>query len=232
MPLPRIAARELFRGGHTRGVLFDMDGVLADTEAFHLEAWQRLASEHDLRAVDGTDLNAVARRTFGQTNDVILPLLWKAAGRPAPEDLGGLSYEKESYYRDAARGRVRPLAGLERFLRWLSEHHLPLAIGTSGPIENVRFLLDEFGWDGVFDSLVHRARFARGKPAPDCFLRAAEDLEQRPRRLLVFEDSVHGLGAARRGAFQAAAIATTHREAELRPLARWVLRDFRDIYCD
>jgi len=214
---------------HIDAVIFDMDGVLADTEGFHIEGWIGLAEAHGLATDDS--LLALARETFGQTNDTIIPLLWKHAGRELLGGVESLSREKEAYYRKAARGRVVPMPGVDRFLRWLDAQGIPTAIGTSGPVENVRFIVREFGWDGLFTELVDRSRFAGGKPAPDCFLAASRLIGIRPRHGIVFEDSVHGLNGARQGGFHAAAIASTHEPDELWSLARWVFRDFREIFC-
>ena len=106
-----------------------------------------------------------------------------------------------------------------------------MAIGTSGPKENVSFLLEEFSWAGLFSSLVHRERFDAGKPSPDCFLKAAEDLGSDPGKTIVFEDSLHGLEGACRGGFMPAAIASTHQPEELTSIAKWVFRDFLDLSC-
>jgi beta-phosphoglucomutase len=221
----RISARELVRSSGIEGVIFDMDGVLADTEEFHLLSWQGLLAERfGLEAPPG-----LIRSTFGQSNERILPLLVPAGRAPAGLEVERLSDEKEARYREAARGRVRPLPGVEDLLAWLSREGIPAAIGTSGPPENIRFLLEEFGWRRLFRALIDRSRFARSKPAPDCFLLAAERLGVAPRRSLVFEDSLHGLAAARRAGMAAAGIATTYPEEAIRLLSRWTFRDFTEI---
>ena len=234
-----IPARDFLRLADCQAVIFDMDGVLADTEEFHLEAWIELVRSHSLEASgpetkeegvsDG--MLELIRNTFGQSNDTIIPLLWKKAERSIGDDLADLSHQKEASYRGCARSRVQPMPGIENFLRLLAEERIPAAIGTSGPKENVSFLLEEFSWAGLFSSLVHRERFDAGKPAPDCFLKAAEDLGSDPGTTIVFEDSLHGLEGACRGGFMPAAIASTHRPEELTGIARWVFRDFLDLSC-
>ena len=230
----QIQALDFLRNTDCRAVVFDMDGVLADTEEFHLEAWGRLVEAHGLE--DGEqrlseEMLELIRSTFGQANDTIIPLLWEKAGRSPGDALAALSLEKEQCYRSCARGRVRPMPGIEDFLGFLKKENIPAAIGTSGPEENVSFILDEFNWRNVFHSLVHRSRFKKGKPAPDCFLVAAEELGQPPDKTIVFEDSVHGLMAANSGGFTAAAIAGTHEPAELTQYTSWVFRDFRSLSC-
>jgi beta-phosphoglucomutase len=222
-----ISAGELLRLSRSRAVIFDMDGVLADTEKFHVEAWIRLVEGQTGKS----PATAVVRSTFGMTNDLILPVLWRHVGATldrGAEEMGAL---KERLYREAAAGRVQPLPGVERFIEWLKGQGVPTAIGTSGPRENIEFLVHEFGWTGCFDVLVDRRRFAAGKPAADCFLCAARELSIAPAEALVFEDSFHGLIAARRGGFSLAAIASTHPPSALRPQARWVFRDFLDVAC-
>tara|TARA_B100001167_G_scaffold17835_1_gene9461 strand:- start:1362 stop:2087 length:726 start_codon:yes stop_codon:yes gene_type:complete len=234
-----IPAREFLRLADCQAVIFDMDGVLADTEEFHLSAWIELVKTHSLetscpevkRGGVSDEMLRLIRSTFGQSNDTIIPLLWKKAGRSIGDELANLSHEKEAAYRSCARGKVQPMPGIEDFLRLLAEERIPAAIGTSGPKENVSFLLEEFSWAGLFNSLVHRERFDAGKPAPDCFLKAAEDLGSDPGRTIVFEDSLHGLEGACRGGFMPAAIASTHQPGELTSIARWVFRDFLDLSC-
>ena len=230
----RMQALDFLRSIDCRAVVFDMDGVLADTEEFHLEAWIQLVEAHRLETgkeeLSEGMLNLV-RDTFGQANDTIIPMLWEKAGRSPGAELAALSLEKERCYRDCAGGRVRPMPGIEDFLELLNKENIPAAIGTSGPEENVSFLLEEFSWRNVFHSLVHRSRFKEGKPAPDCFLVAAEELGEAPDKTVVFEDSVHGLMAANSGGFMAAAIASTHEPAELTEYTEWVFRDFRGLSC-
>ena len=230
----RMQALAFLKNTDCRAVVFDMDGVLADTEEFHLEAWIQLVKAHRLETgneeLSEGMLNLI-RDTFGQANDTIIPMLWEKAGRSPGDELAALSLEKEQCYRNCARGQVQPMPGIEDFLELLNKENIPAAIGTSGPEENVSFLLEEFGWRNIFHSLVHRSRFKEGKPAPDCFLVAGEELGQAPDNTVVFEDSVHGLLAARSGGFTAAAIASTHEPAELREYTEWVFRDFRSLSC-
>ena len=114
-----LPALEFLRSTDCRAIVFDMDGVLADTEEFHLEAWIRLVANHDLEAggrKPSEGMLELIRETFGQSNDTIIPLLWGKAGRNPGDELEALSHEKESCYRDCARGRVRPMPGIEAFL--------------------------------------------------------------------------------------------------------------------
>ena len=118
---PGLTAREFLREADCEAVIFDMDGVLADTEEFHLEAWIQLVETHSLESPDSGDTHKnvsegmlkLIRETFGQANDAIIPLLWEKAGRSPGAALESLSLEKEECYRNCARDKVRPMPGIE-----------------------------------------------------------------------------------------------------------------------
>ncbi len=223
----RIWCGELIRSAAARAVIFDMDGVLTDTEEFHLESWRLLLERRFGLAVSAE----MIRKTFGQSNETIIPLLVPPEVPLNREMLPQLSDEKEAYYREVARGKVKPMAGAERFLSWLEDNNVPTAIGTSGPPENIQFILSEFDWEGRFAALVDRTKFVASKPSPDCFLEAALRLRVSPSRCIVFEDSLHGILAARRaGAVPAAILTTLPREAFILH-ARWIFQDFLEIAC-
>ena len=220
----RIRAEELIRLSGARGVIFDMDGVLSDTQEFHLESWRLLLE----RRFGFTPPAGLIRTSFGQSNEQIIPQLFPQATF-TPKELADLGEEKEALYREVARTRVRPLAGVEEFLSFLADAGIPAAVGTSGPPENVRLIIEEFRWAGRFQAIVDRDQFPASKPAPDCFLAAAARLGVPATRAVVFEDSFHGLAAARRAGAIPAAIATTFPEVELILRARWAFRDFTEI---
>lgn len=205
-------------------VIFDMDGVLADTRAFHERSWEILHRRHG----DGDPPpREILVRTFGQTNDTIIPLLFGPG-----DDIPRLSEEKESIYREEARGKVRPTPGVEAFIMDLRGRGIRTGIGTSGLPENVSFLLSEFHWEGLFDAVVDRTGFERSKPAPDCFARVAELLAVDPRRCVVFEDSIPGIEAAQAARMAAIGVTGTNDAETLLRWTPYVIDDFRVFMAD
>jgi HAD superfamily hydrolase (TIGR01509 family) len=166
-----------------------MDGVLADTEPLHQEAW-------DL-ALDGVPLAAMAEaraKWVGMASVDIVKELIRVFGLATPAD--ELLARKRAAYRSLIRvpGKLVPFAGVrEELARWKG---FPLALATSGIREEVLLVLEILGLEGVFDPVVTSTDVARAKPAPDCYLRAAELLGVPPGRCAVIEDSHHGIGAA------------------------------------
>ncbi len=187
----------------TRGVIFDLDGVIVDSSMFHFGAWQRWARK--IGIIEEID-EAWFREHHGKRNDAIIT----ATLGPLPEtELEAHAVRKEEYYRKLARGKLEPLPGVAKFVEALRRNEWLLAIGTSTPRENLEMVLAEMPFGGAFAATVCGPEVEHGKPAPDIFLRAAELLELPPERCVVVEDAPSGVAAAHAGGFACLAVATT-----------------------
>ena len=197
-----------------RGVIFDLDGVIVDSSAFHFGAWQRWARK--IGIIEEVD-EAWFREHHGQRNDAIIT----ATLGPLPEtELEAHATRKERHFRELARGKLAPLPGAAALVAALQRDRWRLAIGTSTPRENLEMVLAEMPFGGAFAATVCGPEVEHGKPAPDIFLRAAELLELPPERCIVVEDAPSGVAAAHAGGFACLAVATTRprellSEAEL-----------------
>jgi len=190
-------------------VLWDMDGVLVDTEPFHWQAWEKLSREAGF-PMSYEDF----QRTFGWRNEEILREL---LGPNIPDQrVAELGDRKEELYRDAVRGRVKPLPGAIELLRKLREAGVRQAIASSAPRANIELILGELGIKGDFDAVLCERDVERGKPDPQIFLQAAGRLGVVPSRCLVIEDAVMGVQAARRAGMACLAVTTTHPAEGLR----------------
>jgi HAD superfamily hydrolase (TIGR01509 family) len=190
-----------------RGVIFDMDGVLVDSGPAHYESWRLMARRH------GLDIDeARFKATFGRTSTEIIQILWP--GLPAAE-VQRRDAEKEAVYRDLIRGRVPLMPGCVETLAALRAAGRRIAIGTSGPPENIELVLSEGGLASYFEAVVHRGMIARGKPAPDCFLLAAERLGLPPAACVVIEDAPAGVQAGCAAGMTVIALASNYPPAQL-----------------
>ena len=191
------------------GVIFDLDGVVVDTGEFHKQAWFDLARKEGFKISEELFLN-----TFGMQNYQILPIL---AGRDvSAEMLKELSEWKESRYRDLIKGKVKPMDGVLSLAADLKRHSFLLAVGTSTPRVNLDFILENLQVDGYFDACVAGEDAARGKPAPDTFLRAAAKLGLPPRCCVVVEDAIAGVDAGKSAGMAVVAVTSTRKRGQLR----------------
>ncbi len=197
------------------GVIFDMDGVLADTARAHYESWQAIGQRYGVE-ISWEDFH----ETFGQPNRRIIPLF---LGREMPpEELERIDREKEEAFRDIVRDAVEPLPGAVELVRRLDEAGFRLAIGSSGPRENIEAIAGALGLRERFDAIAGAGDVERGKPAPDVFLVAAERLGTGPERCLVIEDVPAGVQAAQAAGMKCVAVTNTHAAGALRAADRVV----------
>lgn len=215
---PKPPLRE--RRGGLSAVLFDLDGVIVDSRAHHMAAWEEWGRVHAPNA----DAD-YWHRSFGLRNDAIIGAL-----RPGIDaaELERLADEKERLFRERARGNIVALPGVVALLDALDARGIRRAVVTSTPRENLDMILGAIGIAGRFDALVSAEDTTHGKPHPEGFLLGATRLGVPPERCTVIEDAPHGLEAARAAGIRAIAVTTTHPASELQPLAELVLESLED----
>ncbi|MHB8734342.1 MAG: HAD family hydrolase [Terriglobales bacterium] len=171
-----------------RAVLFDMDGVLVNSNPFHLQAWRALTRREGLQLSD-------AELEYGLGGRISVDILRHFLGPLPAARLQSLAAEKELLFRDAIRGRVRPFPGLHGFLQQLRNHGLRLAVATSAPRANLELMLQELHLEHFFDGHVSAEDVSRGKPDPEVYLLAAAKLGCAAATCAVVEDAVAGIQA-------------------------------------
>ena len=204
-------------------MLFDIDGTMVDSRPFHLDAWGEMAERLSL---SGSEVDDVLKRTFGQTNEDLIPQLTDKD--LSPGEIETLSKEKEALYRELAGGKLQIIPGLKELIARACQSDVRLAVASSGIEPNCRFALKEFNLERYFAALVHGDMVRRGKPDPEAFLLASNQLGVDPSRCVVFEDAPQGLEAARRAGMTAVAI-ETHPKDELREWAHMLAPDFVSV---
>ncbi|NLG43477.1 MAG: HAD hydrolase-like protein, partial [Phycisphaerae bacterium] len=118
-----------------RGVIFDMDGVLVDSGPPHKESWRAVARQY------GIDLTDEAfERTFGMSSREIVRKIW--GPHITDEEVRRIDDEKERIYRDLIRYNVPLSPGARETVARLAQAGYVLAVGTSGPPENLKLVLD------------------------------------------------------------------------------------------
>lgn len=184
-------------------VIFDMDGVLVDNSEIHKDAFEELFRRHGFSASRDQLLFQ-----FGKTNTRIF---WDLFGKDrfAQEEIDRLGKEKEEIYREMFERQIVPAPGLVDLLKALKAKGAKVAVGSSGPLSNVQFVLDRCGIAEYFDAIANGDMISRGKPDPEVFLLAAKLMDTDPAECIVFEDAVVGIEAGKRAGMTVIAMDTT-----------------------
>lgn len=189
-------------------VIFDMDGVLVDSNPAHEKAIHHFCKLHNREATD----EFLRERVFGRTNKEWLPEVF---GDISEEKLNQLADEKEKLFRDSFDPKENMIAGLMEFLEELKTNHIKCAVATSAPSENAEYILSSLKINNFFHSVLDSSDVEKGKPEPDIYLKAAKKLNQPIEQCIVFEDSLAGVEAGVRSGAKVVGITSTHSESEL-----------------
>jgi beta-phosphoglucomutase len=201
-------------------VIFDMDGMLASTYQAHFASWRRLYGEL------GAEYDETAfAADFGRTSRDILQRRLGPLPDARIRDLDG---QKEAYFRDIVRQSEVVMDGAVELIDALAADGLLLAVGSSGPPENIALLLEKLERADRFGAVVSGADVTRGKPDPQVFALAAERLGVRAADCVVVEDAIHGVEAARRAGMKCVALTGTSNREDLRQ-ADLVVDSLREI---
>ena len=173
-----------------KAVIFDLDGTLTDTEKFYQKAWPK-ALEH-----------------FGYKCEPWMPLELRSLGRPfAPEKFKewfgqDFDYNMVREYRkalvvDMIKEQVIPLKpGVKEILTWLREQKILTCIATANDYERTKGYLEKLGLFEYFDRIICSDMVKLGKPAPDIYAYACEQLGLHPKETFAVEDSPNGVTSA------------------------------------
>jgi len=190
-----------------KAILWDMDGVLADTSPLHFATWELVLNEQSI-PFDRQKFHKI----YGLKNHDLLPYL---TGKPMePKWVERIAAQKELAFRQKLPGNLLPLPGVIDWLKRFQSWGCVQAVASSAPPENVEALVDELYIRQYFDALVTPGDLP-GKPDPAVFLLAARQLNTSPRDCLVIEDSIPGVEAARRANMRCLAVTTTNPPAAL-----------------
>lgn len=185
--------------GSGYAVLWDVDGVIIDSGEQHRRAWADLAALEGLPYSDETFW-----ATFGMRNQDVIPRLYQVTG--PLERITSLGARKEEQYRALLEREAVALPGARELMHALHAAGFRQALGSSAPPENQAAIIRLLGLAPYLDATVSGEQVAHGKPAPDIYLRAAEEVEVPPACCLVIEDAVAGIEAAHAGGMRCLAV--------------------------
>lgn len=198
-----------------RAVIFDCDGVIADSEPLHLRVFQAVLAP---RGITITRAEYVERYLGLDDRGVFTEVLRAHGGTRTADEIAALIAEKARRFRSVLEAEVRIYPGVTAFVRSLAG--VPLAVASGALREEVELILARAGIREAFAVVVAAEDVAAGKPDPEGFLRALAALEGKagaiaPDACLVVEDSTAGVEAAHRAGMRCLAVTNSYTAAQL-----------------
>jgi beta-phosphoglucomutase len=205
-----------------KGVIFDMDGVLIDSHPIHKRAWRKFFEMLDLTVsdreldfvLDGRKKEDILRHFLGDVPD---------------SDIREYGHRKEMLFREEAMN-IEPISGVMDLLQELTSQGIAIAVASCGSHSRVRYILDQLKIRDRFEAIVTADDIKHGKPDPEVFCKAADVLGVEREDLLVCEDAVSGVKAAKAAGIRCLAVAEPYRASELLEAgADRVVSDFASV---
>ncbi|QNN23049.1 HAD family phosphatase [Planctomycetales bacterium ZRK34] len=192
----------------SQAVIFDVDGVLIDSYQAHYESWRALCREH------GFDITETQfATTFGRRSSDIIAMLFE--GEFTDEQIAAMDDRKEALFREIVERDFPAMDGAVELIDDLAGAGFKLALGSSGPPDNVMLVLRKLDRVMSVGAVVTGQDVTRGKPDPQVFQTAAQRLVVDPSHCVVVEDAVPGIEAAKRAGMKAVALTGTAPREQL-----------------
>jgi HAD superfamily hydrolase (TIGR01509 family) len=208
------------------GFIFDMDGVVIDSNPYHKIAWGKFLKGQGIPCDNHFFDNVLSGRTGPTSLKIIF-------GDDLPEaKLEEYLEEVDQNYQNILResSDVKPIAGLHDFLDTIRVNGHRLALATSAPPLNIELGLEKLKLEGVFEVVVGKVDVEHGKPHPEVYLTTVERLGLPLENCIVFEDSKAGIQSALNAGMPVVGIASGHsREELLQAGVALAVNDFNEL---
>lgn len=197
----------MLRNRSIKAVIFDMDGVISDTQVIHAKTESELLKNYGIEMYP----DEITRRYAGVADEKMFQEIFANAHQKMPA-LTQLVERKWRIMDELVRGNVKEIRGTREFIGSLQSYGLPLAVGSASRIAFIELVLKELDLRQRFDVITSAEEVEKGKPEPDLFLLAAKRLSIAPASCLVIEDGISGMIAARRAGMQCIGLVENQKE--------------------
>jgi HAD superfamily hydrolase (TIGR01509 family) len=205
-----------------QAVLFDMDGVLVDSEEFICKAAIEMFRENGLTVKPEDFIPFVGTGENRYIGGVAEKYNFSV-------DIEAVKKRTYEIYDIIVRNKLKALPGVKDFITYCRNKNLKIAVATSADEVKMKINLREIGLPvKTFDVTVNGLEIERKKPFPDIYLKAAEMLGVPPKDCLVVEDAPNGIKAAKAAGMKCLAVMSSFSEKELKD-ADWIAKDLKSV---
>jgi beta-phosphoglucomutase len=185
-----------------KACIFDLDGVIVDSAKYHFLAWKEMAQSLE---IDFTEEHNEQLKGVGRMESLEYILGLKALNLSQIEKEKLAFVKNENYKKFIAQiDASEILVGVVRFLDELKKHNIKIALGSSS--KNARAILKYTELMAYFDVIIDGTDINKSKPDPEVFVKGSESLHIDPQDIVVFEDAIKGIEAAKAGGFMSVGV--------------------------
>lgn len=207
-----------------KAVLFDMDGVIVDTEPLHRKAYFKLFDDLGIKVSE----ELYTSFTGALTKKVCTTLIEKYQLKQSPDELALIKrkYFKQYFYNDAD---FNLLAGVKDLIENYFENGIKLVVASSASMTTIKMVFEKFELEKYFIGKVSGADLKESKPHPEIFLLASEIANEPKENCMVIEDSTNGIIAAHAAGIFCTAYKSEHSINQNYDQANLLISDFSEI---
>lgn len=206
-------------------VIFDMDGVICNTNPFHSMAFENFFEKRGLKPTEEEYKNHM----YGKSNSYIFSHFLDRS--VSGKELMEFENEKEGLFREIYKDHVVDIKGYLSFAKKLATLKYKLGVATSAPTANMDLILDHLKIRSLYSSTLASEDVTKHKPEPEVYLKSAKNLNADPSTCLVFEDSHAGVSAAINAGMKVVGVLSSHTKDELPPCDHYI-KEYGDELID
>ncbi|WP_144282319.1 HAD family hydrolase [Chryseobacterium echinoideorum] len=210
-----------------KAVLFDMDGVIVDTEPLHRKAYFKTFDQLEVNVSE----KLYTSFTGASTKRVCETLISEFDLSHSHEDIAAIkrSHFKDYFYNDEEFDLI---PGVRQLIKHYHENGITLILASSATMTTINMVFEKFGLEKYFSGKISGADLKESKPHPEIFMKAAEMANQSIENCMVIEDSTNGILAAKRAEIFCAAYKSLHSVNQTYDLADVVVSDYDELVLD
>lgn len=193
-----------------KAVIFDMDGVISDTQMFHAQAESETLKTFNIYLTP----QELSTRYAGIPDQIMFRQILRRFNKQA--DVNEIIKKKWPIMNRIVKNNIQPIPGVQDFVKELHKRDFLLAVASASPTHFIKTILDALHIKNLFQAIVSGDEVQRGKPHPDLFFLAAKKLGVKPTSCLVIEDSTNGVKATKNAGMKCIGIITTHNRSDLK----------------
>lgn len=183
-----------------KAIIFDLDGVIVDTECLHKEAWEKIFWELKINF----NPKVYYKEYMGRSTDEILQSLSQKYN--LKEDIRKFKRRKQKYLIRLIKEKLKLIPGAKKLIRRISQSGFRMAIATVANRERVKIIMKKLNLSGYFQAIIAGDQVTQSKPHPEIYLVTAKKLNMDPKDCLVLEDTKAGIESAKNAGMKCIAL--------------------------